>query len=196
MTRVSDTLLQNVPEYRWTLDRYHEAIRKGLFTAADRIELLYGKIVGLMPVGPPHSYCVTLVADFSRDRFEKAYMYREEKPITIAATASEPQPDIAVVRQRDYSFENPGPDDIYLAIEIASSSLDKDQTVKVVLYAEADITEYWIVNLAKRRIEVHLNPLPDEGTYGSVNNYGEGKIFTSPFAGEVVVADLLPAAAT
>jgi Uma2 family endonuclease len=194
MTRVLDTLLHQVPEFRWTVDRYHEAIRMGLFTTADKIELLYGKLVALMPIGSPHSHCVTILAEFFRDRFGKRYTYREEKPLTIIPTASEPQPDVGVVRRRDYTFENPGPSDVYLVAEVADSSLDKDQTLKVMLYAEAGIAEYWIVNLIKRRIEVYLDPLPDESTYGSIHVYGEADRFESPFAGEVVVTNLLPAA--
>lgn len=64
----------------------------------------------------------------------------------------------------------------------------------MVLYAEAGIQEYWIINLAKRRIEVHVDPLPEEGAYGSVNNYGKGSTFMNPFAGEIMVAELLPLA--
>jgi len=79
-----------------------------------------------------------------------------------------------------------------LIVEVAQDSIRKDQTVKVVLYAEAGIKEYWIINLEKRRVEVHIDPLPEEGAYGSINNYGEVQTFTSPFAGEVVVAELLP----
>lgn len=82
--------------------------------------------------------------------------------------------------------------DIHLIAEIAQNSVRKDQTIKVVLYAEAGIQEYWIINLEKRRVEVYIDPLPEEGSYGSVNNYGEGSVFISPFAGEVVVGELLP----
>lgn len=194
MTKFIEPLLQAIPAFTWTLDRYHEAIRKGVFTTADKIELLYGKIVELMPIGSPHSQCVMVVADFFRERFGSMYVYREEKPITITEIVSEPQPDVVVAKKKDYSLGNPEPDEIYFIAEVASSSLQKDQTIKVVLYAEAGIQEYWIINLDKRRIEVHIDPLPEEGAYGSVNNYGETSTFTSPFAGEVVVADLLPLA--
>ena len=35
-------------------------------------------------------------------------------------------------------------------------------------------------------------PLPEERIYGSVNTYGEEDSFDSPFAGRVVVTELLP----
>jgi Uma2 family endonuclease len=119
-------------------------------------------------------------------------MYSEEKPITIADLISEPQPGITVVLRKDYSKANPSPEEIRLVAEVADSSLEKDQTVKVILYAEANIAEYWIINLPKRRVEVHLYPLPEERTYRSVNIYEEAESFESPFAGTVLVKELLP----
>lgn len=172
--------------------RYHEAIRVGLFTTNDRLELLYGKLVDVFPKGSLHAHCVTVAAEYVRSRFGKEYACREEKPITIANLDSEPEPDIAVVSRTNYAPNHPAPSDTHLVVEVADSSIEKDQTIKVVLYAEANIAEYWIISLPKRRVEVHLNPLPDERTYGAVNNYGEEESFESPFAGQVVVAELLP----
>ncbi len=192
MTKFIEPLLQAVPEFQWTLARYHEAIRVGLFTTADRIELVYGKIIDRMPSGGTHAECVQIVADYFRGRFLTTFIIREEKPITFKDNNSEPEPDIAVVSKQRYSPNHPVPSDTHLVVEVADSSIEKDQTIKVVLYAEANIAEYWIINLPKRRVEVHLNPLPDERTYGSVNNYGEEESFESPFAGTVKVVELLP----
>jgi len=192
MTKYIEPLLQAIPEFTWTLDRYHEAIRKGVFTTADKIELLYGKIVDKTPSGGTHAECVQMVGDFFRERFLGKFTIREEKPVTISNFESEPEPDVVVVTKKKYAPNHPTEVDIQFIAEIAQDSIRKDQTIKVVLYAEANIQEYWIINLIKRRIEVHLEPLPDEGIYGSVNNYGETSTFTSPFAGDVVVAELLP----
>lgn len=101
---------------------------------------------------------------------------------------------MAVVVNKSYAAGAPLPEDVYLIAEISDSSLHKDRNVKVQLYAEAELAEYWIVNLIDRQIEVHLNPNPRRRLYGSVAIYEEGTTFTSPFAGEVVVAELLPAA--
>jgi len=192
MTKFIEPLLQSFPEFSWTLERYHEAISKGIFTTADKVELIYGKIIDRMPSGGTHAECVQVVADFFRDRFAGKYTYREEKPVTLSSHDSEPEPDLAIVTKKRYAPDHPTEVDIHFIVEVAQDSIRKDQTVKVILYAEAGIQEYWIINLEKRRIEVHIDPLPEEGAYGSVNNYGEGSDFTSPFAGEVVVAELLP----
>ncbi|MEM9258949.1 MAG: Uma2 family endonuclease, partial [Bacteroidota bacterium] len=86
----------------------------------------------------------------------------------------------------------PSSSEVFLIAEVANSSLKDDRTIKVELYAEANLAEYWIVNLVNRQIEVHLNPDPQQKLYGSVTHYKEEDTFISPFAGEVVVKELLP----
>lgn len=63
---------------------------------------------------------------------------------------------------------------------------------KPILTEDTNLAEYWIINLVNRQIEVHLKPDPEQKLYGSVTHYRENETFTSPFAGEVVVAELLP----
>ena len=124
----------------------------------------------------------------------REYRYREEKSIDLPRQLSAPEPDLAIVVNKSYGTNAPSADDIFLVVEVANSSLSRDREVKVQLYAAAELAEYWIVNLVDRQIEVHLNPLPAQRTYASTAIYAEDKTFTSPFAGEVIVAELLPAA--
>ncbi|MEM6770086.1 MAG: Uma2 family endonuclease [Bacteroidota bacterium] len=180
------------PGFLWTLERYQRALDANIFTEEDKIELLFGKIIELMPAGTPHEECVTLLADFFRYRFGKDYRYREEKAIELPDLDSAPEPDFVVVVNKSYGGSRPSVNDIHFIAEVASSSLEKDRTVKVALYAEANLAEYWIVNLVNRQIEVHLQPAPEQRIYTSVNIYRETETFQSPFAGEVVVAELLP----
>ncbi|MEM1358112.1 MAG: Uma2 family endonuclease, partial [Bacteroidota bacterium] len=77
-------------------------------------------------------------------------------------------------------------------VEIADQSLTRDRTHKAKIYAEAGLPEYWIMNLRDARIEVYLNPDADTQVYESVQFYRNGETFTSPFAGDITVADLLP----
>lgn len=179
-------------DFYWTLERYHHAIEHGTLTEDDKVELLYGKIVDLMPAGTLHEECVSILSAFFQDKFGKEFRYREEKSIAIPDLASEPEPDFVVVVKKSYSKERPAPGEVHLVVEVANSSLQKDRTVKVELYAEAKLSEYWIINLLNRQIEVHLNPQPEQKLYGSITHYGESDSFVSPFAGEIIVADLLP----
>lgn len=179
-------------DFLWTVDRYLRAIEAGIFDEDEKIELLYGKIIELMPAGPDHAYCITLLAKFFRRRFGEEYQLREEKSLTMANSITLPEPDLVVVADQNYSRRNPDYNDVFLITEVSSSSLGRDRTIKVELYAEANLAEYWIINLVNRQIEVHLKPDPEQRLYGSVNHYKEGEEFISPFAGQVIVAELLP----
>ena len=50
------------------------------------------------------------------------------------------------------------PADVLLVIEIADTSLDIDRGVKFSAYAKAGISDYWIVNLIDRQVEVFRKP--------------------------------------
>jgi Uma2 family endonuclease len=79
---------------------------------------------------------------------------------------TEPLPDVAVVRRpwRGYPGEHPGPDDIFLLVEVAESSLAFDQGAKRTLYARAGIREFWIVDLSSNVVHIHREPVGDTYT--------------------------------
>jgi Putative restriction endonuclease len=63
---------------------------------------------------------------------------------------SEPQPDFAVIKPRDYKRSLPPPEDTMLIVEVANTSLDYDRKVKLALDARSGIPEVWIVNFGCR----------------------------------------------
>ncbi len=67
---------------------------------------------------------------------------------------------MAVLRPRaDYYAEaHPGPEDVFLLIEVAETSLAYDRDVKVPLYALAGISEVWLVDLSERRVTRYRSP--------------------------------------
>jgi len=163
-------------DYLWTLEKYHLAIENGTLTEDDKVELLYGKIVELMPIGTPHAECVNLLGEFFQYRFGRKYRYRQEKPVSLPNVVSEPEPDLVVVVNKKYGQAHPSPKDIHFIAEVSESSLAKDRSIKVEIYAEANLTEYWIINLVNREIEVHLNPDPEQKLYGSVTHYNVAEL--------------------
>jgi Uma2 family endonuclease len=67
--------------------------------------------------------------------------------------------------RRDYREGHPARP--VLVVEVAESSLRLDRDAKGSLYARAGITDYWIVNLVARVLEVYREPRPDpDATYG------------------------------
>ncbi|KAM3098028.1 Uma2 family endonuclease [Phormidesmis sp. 146-12] len=157
---------------KWTLDDYHRMVASGVLD--DRqVELLHGEIVEMPPEGEPHAYFNTSTRDYligllgdplrvtRRDRVT----VREAKPITLPHSTSEPEPDLAISSSypqgvvqplgREYLTHHPHPENIFWLIEFSNSSLTKDTEVKRKTYAQANISEYWVVNLKTMELVVY-----------------------------------------
>lgn len=123
-----------------------------------RAELIRGVIVEMSPQNEPHARVkrnlLRLLFDAVGHRADVLY----QAPV-LAADESEPEPDLAVVPMDD-SDEHPRHP--HLVIEVSDSTLRYDRVGKRPLYAESGFPEYWIVDLAKRRVEVYRGPKGDE----------------------------------
>jgi Uma2 family endonuclease len=150
----------------FSIDEYHRLIDLGVFTAADRIELIKGQLVEMSPKGTAHSVsCSVLYRELSS--LLSGVALRCQEPITLPD--SEPEPDIIIARGReaDYLDRHPSPTDIIVAIEISDSTLGYDRSTKLSLYAENNISNYWIVNLVDRQLESYSQPYQKpNGEYG------------------------------
>lgn len=142
---------------RWTIADYHRMIAVGLL-GDRRVELLNGLILEMAPEGPDHADLSTGAAEFFILRSQGRYQVRDAKPITIAETDSEPEPDIALVRRQAYRQGHPTPADVFLLIEFANSSLEKDTEEKRQVYATAGIADYWVANLKQGELIVYREP--------------------------------------
>lgn len=153
---------------RFTLAEYHRLIELGFLTEDDRVQLIRGELVQMAAKGTPHSVCNTkLVRALDRLVGDRAVV-RGQEPIVLPAD-SEPEPDVAIARGQpdDYLSNHPYPKDILLVIEVSDSTLEYDQNVKLSLYAEDQIQDYWIVNLVANQLERYSQPYQDsQGNFG------------------------------
>ncbi|KAB8332666.1 Uma2 family endonuclease [Scytonema tolypothrichoides VB-61278] len=148
-----------VKRKRFTIEEYHRLIEIGFLTETDKIELIRGEFIQKTPKGTPHIFCTTrLYRQLNRLLGDQAVI-RGQDPI-ILSNQSEPEPDVVIARgtDEDYLPHHPYPEDILLVIEISDSTLTYDQTTKLILYAEAGISDYWIVNLQARQLERYSQP--------------------------------------
>ena len=146
---------------RFTLEQYESMVRAGAFDPPFdiRAELIEGEIVMMSPIGEPHSLTLIALTEWSYEVVDKKnFMVRVQAPIRIPATQSEPEPDLVWMRRGLRSQKPPEPDRIVLVVEVADTSLEYDRTVKLAVYSQAGIPEYWIVNLVDRQIEVYRQP--------------------------------------
>ena len=144
---------------RFTIEEYHRLTKLGFFTEDDRVELIGGEFFDMAAKGTPHSVCETrLERELYKLIGDKATL-RGQQPIILSSN-SEPEPDrvIVVNREDDYLSSHPTSEDILLLIEISDSSLEYDQEIKLMAYAENNIKEYWIFNLIDYQLECYSEP--------------------------------------
>ena len=148
----------SVPIWRLSVTQYHEMLRTGILAEDAPVELLDGWLVSKMIKNPKHRLATELVRECLDRVVPQQWHVNCQEPITLSA--SEPEPDVSVIRgpRREYLDRHPVPSEVALVVEIAETSLDRDQTFKKTLYAQAAIPIYWIVNLSERRVEVYTDP--------------------------------------
>jgi Uma2 family endonuclease len=137
-----------------TRDEYDRIAQLGLFLG-ERVELIHGIVVRMSPIGPPHSEVVDRLTEVLLRGVARRARVRIQQPF-LAWDESEPEPDVAVVPSGSYAARHP--DGALLIIEVADTPLDYDRETKGPLYAASSVPEYWIVDLAQRRIEVRTDP--------------------------------------
>lgn len=145
-----------------SVEDYHKMIAAGILSKEDKVELINGEMIEMSPIGSNHSGIVNrLNAFFIRTLGERAIV-SVQNPV-ILSDLSEPEPDLAILYPRDdfYSKNHPHPEDVYLIIEVADSSIDYDREIKLSYYAQAGIPEYWIVDLEQRHVEAYRSPEKD-----------------------------------
>jgi Uma2 family endonuclease len=187
------------PLYRWSYEQWDRAVESGVFEG-QRVELIDGEIVEMSPQFEPHVAAIVLAAAVLRRIFgEKEFIVRQQAPLRLGST-SEPEPDIAVVKGTARDFIKTGhPQDAILVVEVSHSSLAYDRGNKASLYASAGITDYWIINLLQRQLEVHRKPIRDAKArfgfrYSQITTFKKNA-FVAPLAArksKIAVADMLP----
>ncbi|PMB51000.1 hypothetical protein CEN40_00335 [Fischerella thermalis CCMEE 5205] len=152
---------------RFTIDEYHRLIELGFLKEGDRIELIRGELIQMTAKGRSHTVCNSILCrQLDRILGDRAAI-RGQDPITLP-NQSEPEPDVVIARGRDedYLAHYPYPEDIFLVVEISDSTLIYDQTNKLELYAEAGISNYWIVDLNTCQLELYKEPYKNiQGKY-------------------------------
>jgi Uma2 family endonuclease len=145
---------------RFTLEEYHHMAKTGMLGEDDRIELIQGDIVEMSPITSRHAGTVARLAQLFAARAGARAVVWTQNPLLLAASQSEPVPDLALLAPRAdfYAGGLPEPSSVRLLVEVADASLFYDRQKKLPLYARAGVPEAWLVNAAARRLEIHRNP--------------------------------------
>jgi len=146
-------------KHRISVKEYYRMAETGALPPDARVELLDGQIIDMSPIGPFHGRVTKLLNRFFSAASQGRWIVSVQDPAQLD-DYSEPEPDIMLLRPAAdfYGERHPGPEDIYLLVEISDSSLERDLGEKLPAYARSGITEVWIVDLNEQTIEVYRQP--------------------------------------
>ncbi len=166
---------------RFTVDEYYKMIELGMLKDYEKAEIIEGELIQKMPIGDRHAAAVDFLNRFIIKSVSDDVLVRIQNPVRLS-DYDEPEPDITLADLTKYDGRrHPQSAEILLLIEVSDSTLKYDRNTKLVLYAEAEIPEVWIVNLPNDIIEIHTKP--NSGIYQLT------KIFKR---GETVESEVLP----
>lgn len=172
-----------LPYHRWSVEDYHQMARSGVLDETDRIELIEGELIDMAPIGSRHAFWVDRLNRTFQRAAGKAFLVRVQNPVVLGER-SEPQPDIAVVKDKSYELSHPVAEDVLLIVEVSDSTLEYDRDVKLSLYARHGIPEVWLVDVNARELTVYREP--SEGQY---------RLIRKPTATEAVSPAAMPGVA-
>ncbi len=174
------------------VEDYERMIDYGFFDEDEKIELWEGVLVKMSPKGIKHANAVRRISKTIEKKLGEKIIFSAQDPIRLD-DFSEPEPDVALIEPplEKYDLSHPTPEDIYLVMEIADSSLEKDRR-KAINYARNGIRQYLLLNLIANEIEDYREPSADgyrfKKTYTATESFN---LVAFPDV-EIKVGELLP----
>lgn len=178
----------SVHHRQFTVAEYHRLAEAGVLTEDDHTELLDGELYVMSPMRSRHAGAVDELVRLLARRVEDRFLVRCQTPVRLGER-DEPEPDLSIARWREdkYSRSIPTPGDLVLVIEVADTTYDYDFATKRPRYAQAGVPVLWIVDLERRRIEVH--EAPQHGVYTRSSLVLPGSSVTVPGSAASIAVD-------
>lgn len=166
-----------------TADEVMRMVELGILSEDERVELLHGVLTEKAVKSTEHEEIKARLNRWLAPGIVAGrYGVRTEGALIVPDRTSLPEPDMVVVQVGDYLRRHPST--AHLAIEVAVSSLKIDTAIKPPLYAAAGVPEYWVVDVAARRLEVLTDP--------TAAGYGRRETFDRTARVQPVDVDIQP----
>ena len=120
---------KGLPLGKFTVEEFVRMGEAGIFDPDGRVELIDGVIFEMAPIGKPHGARISIVLQELMDKIPRNIMKYSQSTIRLN-DGSGPEPDITLLTPAaSLDRENiPRPEDILLIIEIADSTLPREQS--------------------------------------------------------------------
>lgn len=173
-----------------SIDEFHRMVDAEIILENERVELIYGEIVEMSPIGDRQLAIVGRIIMLLAPLLAGRYIVMPG-PVKIG-NYSEPEPDLMIVPHRDDHYADTGvyPKDVRVLIEVSDSSFNKDINIKIPLYAEAGIPEVWNIDVNSEQV-LQFSGLVDQA-YKQQHRFGrDDTLSASTLSLEVKVKDLI-----
>ena len=180
-------------------------LEMGLF-ADEHVELIGGRITMLLAQGPHHVGLLDWLLHLLNRRLTRAYGLDQDRVVvrvrsttrfvpstSAAAERAMPEADLLLIDGRRAFTGRPlRPEEVFLACEIADTSLEKDLGEKARLYAALGVPLLWVVDLPNRRLHAFRAPDLDGARYLDVqaSDSGDVRVDTLPELEPLAVEEL------
>jgi Uma2 family endonuclease len=175
-----------MPYHRWSVAEYHRMAESGLLGETDRVELIEGEMIDMAPIGSRHAFIVNRLSQaFSAGDAKGRYLVSTQNPVCLG-DRSEPQPDIALLKNGNYMDALPTASDVLLIVEVSDTTLEYDRDVKLGLYARHGIPEVWLVDVNAKELTVYRESA--EGQYRLIRKPTAAEAVAPVLASEVAIS--------
>jgi Uma2 family endonuclease len=134
--------------------------RQGSCARMTGSRLIEGELVEMAAIGTKHFSCVNRLNRLLVMNVDDEAIVSVQNPVRLNEH-TEPQPDLTVIRPRDYRESLPMPEDVLLLIEVSDTTLAYEGGVKLPLYARVGIREVRIVDLPGETVARFTDPSAD-----------------------------------
>jgi len=160
---------ETLPLHPLSVANVMEMVRAGILDADDRVELLDGVLVEMSPQGSPHAYAIRRLNAVAAPIVTAAGLELSiQAPLDVGSPISLPEPDLAIVPSTERDRHPTG---ALLVVEMGATSLRIDLVRKARIYATGNVPEYWVLDVKRRALVVHREPV--DGCYTDVRTCGE-----------------------
>ena len=150
-----------IRQHVFSVKDFRAMTEAGLFID-QKVELIDGVIVDTSPATPEHEDSIDELGEGVVTVFSKWARVRIEKAFDIGDDYWLPHPDVVLAKRKRYGDNPPKREDVFLIIEVSSTTLAEDLGKKLKCYASLGIQDYWVANVKAKTWLIHREPSGDK----------------------------------
>lgn len=169
---------------RFTAPEFLHMVESGAFEGM-KVELIDGELERMNPPMNGHSAAQANVVFYLAQKLGLAVVRAETGLVLNDSTVV--ACDAALLRQPLVENRFLTPYDVQLVVEIAQTTQSRDMGLKRMLYAQAGVPTYWVIDGVRRVVHVYADPV--EGDYCSVHTVRFGEALAVPGSDAAITLD-------